>query len=215
MGEVTNPAGAAPEPKKPKVEHAGNDRLGLDRLIFFSDAVFAIAITLLALDIQLPPTDGDDVSSAEMWQMLATLLPDYAAYVTSFLVIAFFWIGHHVKFRSIVRYDGVILWLNILLLMVIAFVPFPTRVMSDFDNSAATVFYAITVAVAGFLTAAINFYAVHRGLIDMDSPEAARMKRSWRLLIIPAVFLLSVPIAYFDTDLARYFWLLLIPLSRV
>ncbi len=214
MAKPKEPAGAAPEPAHPKVAHAGNDRLGLDRLIFFSDAVFAIAITLLALDIQLPATEGESVSSAEMWQMLASLLPDYAAYVTSFLVIAFFWIGHHVKFRSIVRYDGVILWLNILLLMVIAFVPFPTRVMSDFDNSAATIFYAITVAAAGFLTAAINFHAVHRGLIDMDSPEAARMQRPWRLLIIPAVFLLSVPIAYFDTDLARYFWLLLIPLSR-
>ena len=215
MGNVTEPAGAAPEPKKSKVEHAGNDRLGLDRLIFFSDAVFAIAITLLALDIQLPPTDGDDVSSAEMWRMLASLLPDYAAYVTSFLVIAFFWIGHHVKFRTIVRYDSVILWLNILLLMVIAFVPFPTRVMSDFDNSAATVFYAVTVAMAGVLTAAINLHALRRGLVDLDAPGAANMRRPWRLLIIPAVFLLSVPIAYFDTNLARYFWLLLIPLSRV
>ena len=202
------------EPRTASVTHAGNDRLGLDRLIFFSDAVFAIAITLLALDINLPPTDSDDISSAEMWRLIASLMPDYVAYVTSFLVIALFWLGHHTKFRSIVRYDPVILWLNTFLLMVIAFVPFPTRVMSDYDNSTATIFYAATVAAAGLLTAAINFYATHNNrLVDPDSPMHENVRKPWRLLATPVIFLLSIPIAMYDTDMARYFWLLLIPAS--
>jgi uncharacterized membrane protein len=196
------------------VKHAGNDRLGLDRLIFFSDAVFAIAITLLALDIQLPPTDGDDISSAEMWRMLASLTPDFSAYITSFLVIALFWLGHHSKFRSIVRYDPAMLWLNILLLMIVAFIPFPTRVMSDYDNSASTIFYAAVVAAAGLVTATINFYAAHNNrLIDPDSPMVEHVKKPWRLLAMPVVFLLSIPLAFYDTNLARTFWLVLIPVS--
>lgn len=195
--------------------HAGNDRLGLDRLIFFSDAIFAIAITLLALDINLPPT-RDDVTDAELWQMLGSLWPDYSAYITSFLVIGLFWMSHHTKFRSIVRYDRPMLWLNMFLLMTIAFMPFPTRVMSDYDNGASTIFYAATTAVAGILSAAINFYAVHNHrLVDEDAPLVDHMKRPWRMLGVPLVFLLSIPIALYDPNLARYFWLLMIPLSRL
>jgi uncharacterized membrane protein len=206
-----------PGDDKPPVSlaHAGNDRLGLDRLIFFSDAVFAIAITLLALDIQLPPTT-DDVNNQEMWQMLFSLLPDYVAYVTSFLLIGFFWMGHHLKFQSIIRYDRVIIWLNLFLLMVIAFIPFPTRVMSDFDNSVATIFYALTVATAGALNAAISFYAVYEDrLVDANSKMRYITKKPWRLIAVPVIFLLSVPIALIDSDWARMFWLLIIPVSRL
>ena len=195
--------------------HAGNDRFGLDRLIFFSDAVFAIAITLLALDINLPQAD-ENISSAELWTMLASLRHDYSAYVTSFVVIGIFWLGHHAKFRSIARYDRTMIWLNLLLLMTVAFLPFPTRVMSDYFNSAATIFYAVTVSFAGILTVLINFYAVHNNrLVDSDTPLHKHMQRPWRLFIVPLIFLLSIPIAIYEPMLARYFWLLLIPLEML
>lgn len=195
------------------VKHAGNDRLGLDRLIFFSDAIFAIAITLLALDIDLPP-DIDDVTNEELWGMLAANYHDYTAYAISFLVIGFFWLGHHTKFRSITRYDGAMIWLNFLLLMTIAFIPFPTRVMSDYINSASTIFYAATIVVAGLLTAAISLYAVHNNrLVDPDAPLHGRVKQPWLLIGMPLIFLLSIPIAVYDPLAARAFWLLLIPLQ--
>lgn len=200
-------------PSSASVTHAGNDRLGLDRLIFFSDAVFAIAITLLALDINLPPAK-DDVTNEELWQMLAAIYHDYTAYAISFLVIGFFWLGHHTKFRSITRYDGVIIWLNFFLLMTVAFIPFPTRVMSDYINSTSTIFYAATIVVAGMLTAAISFYAVHNDrLVDPNTPLHRHMKQPWLLIGMPLIFLLSIPIAVYEPLAARAFWLLLIPLQ--
>ena len=207
------------QPKKEKkkwvssVEHAGNDRLGLDRLIFFSDAIFAIAITLLALDITLPP-GIENVTNEELWRMLAANFHDYTAYAISFLVIGFFWLGHHTKFRSITRYDGVMIWLNFLLLMTIAFIPFPTRVMSDCPKSKATASYAATIVVAGLLSAAISLYAVHNNrLVDPDAPLHGHVKQPWLLIGMPLIFLLSIPIAVYDPLAARAFWLLLIPLE--
>ena len=195
------------------VDHAGNDRLGLDRLIFFSDAIFAIAITLLALDINLPP-GIQNVTDEELWRMIAANYHDYTAYAISFLVIGFFWLGHHTKFRSITRYDGVMIWLNILLLMTIAFIPFPTRVMSDYINSTSTIFYAATIVVAGLLTASISLYAVHNNrLVDPDAPLHGHVKQPWLLIGMPLIFLLSIPIAVYDPLAARAFWLLLIPLE--
>lgn len=208
------PSHGQPEEHKPHhITHAGNERLGLDRLIFFSDAIFAIAITLLAIDIQMPPIAGDS-TSAETWQVLASLWPDYAAYITSFIVIGLFWAGHHRKFRSIVRYDHPLLWLNLLLLMTIAFIPFPTRVMSDYDNSATTIFYAAVVATAGILAAAISAYAVFNNrLANPGSSLHHDMRRPWRVLAVPAIFLISIPIAVYEPQVARLTWILLIPAS--
>ena len=150
----------------------------------------------------------------ELWQMLAAIYHDYTAYAISFLVIGFFWLGHHTKFRSITRYDGVIIWLNFFLLMTVAFIPFPTRVMSDYINSTSTIFYAATIVVAGMLTAAISFYAVHNDrLVDPNTPLHRHMKQPWLLIGMPLIFLLSIPIAVYEPLAARAFWLLLIPLQ--
>jgi uncharacterized membrane protein len=137
---------------------AQQDQLGLERLIFFSDAVFAIAITLLALEIRLPAGAGsyDDV---RLHAQLVGMWQEYLAFMISFLVIGTFWMAHHRKFKLIVRYDGRLMMLNLLLLMVIAFIPFPSSVLSSNPDRTATIFYALTMALAGFMLAAIWAYA--------------------------------------------------------
>ncbi|MCB0155840.1 MAG: DUF1211 domain-containing protein, partial [Anaerolineae bacterium] len=186
------------------------DHLGLERLIFFSDAVFAIAITLLALQIRLPLSQGE-VTNAALLKSLLAIWPDYLAYTLSFLVIGVFWIGHHRKFRYIQRYDGNLLFLNLLLLMAIAFTPFPSSVLSEYGNRTATIFYALVMTVTGLLSASIWWYAAyHNRLIDPQMDVRRRHRETWPPLIVPAVFLLSIGLAFINDDLAKYSWGLII-----
>ena len=120
-----------------------NDKAGLERLIFFSDAVFAIAITLLALEIQLP-VDATSLTNQQLFVSLMSIWPKYLSFFISFMVIGNFWIAHHRRYRFITRYDTRLLLLNLLVLMSIAFIPFPTAVLSENSNRTATIFYCIS-----------------------------------------------------------------------
>jgi uncharacterized membrane protein len=108
------------------------------RLEAFSDGVFAVAITLLALDLTVrPPGSGHSVA----WQ-LGHLWPQFAAYVVSFFTIGIIWVNHHALFKTITGIDRTVLFLNLLLLMVVVVFPFATSLMADYltaDNWDATV----------------------------------------------------------------------------
>lgn len=196
----------SPEFSTPSAENL--DTLPLERLIFFSDAVFAIAITLLALEIRLPEI-ADNFGNAELAQALIALWPKYLGYVISFMVIGIFWIGHHRKFRQIKRYDGTLIRLNLLLLMVIAFIPFPAAVISSNGNRTATIFYALVMILAGLLSIAIWMYAsFHHRLIDPTLDVHQQRKEIWMPLLMIGIFMLSIGIAFVNDNLAKATWAL-------
>ena len=189
------------------------DAMGLERLVFFSDAVFAIAITLLALEIRLPASESE-LSNGELFDRLLSIWPHYLAYAISFLVIGTFWMGHHRKFRFIRRYDSTLILLNLLLLMVVAFIPFPTAVLSEYGNRTATIFYALTMVMVGLLSAMLWWYAVTvPRLVEANLALHQRRREFVVALALAAVFLLSVGLAWIDDDLAKFSWLLLIPVT--
>ena len=190
------------------------DHLGLERLVFFSDAVFAIAITLLALEIRLPAL-GEELTNRQLLEALLMIWPKYLSYAISFLVIGSFWMGHHRKFRFILHYDTNLLLLNILLLMGIAFIPFPTAVISEYGNRTATIFYALVILIAGLLNAAVWIYASQNNrLIEPNFTRQQRRRETLRALIVPAIFLFSIGLAFINDDLAKYSWLLIAVLLR-
>jgi uncharacterized membrane protein len=192
-----------PSPKNPVQDP---EHLGLERLIFFSDAVFAIAITLLALEIRLPALEGD-LTNAGLTAALLALWPKYLGYGISFLVIGFVWVGHHRKFRYIRNFDSNLLILNLLLLMAIAFTPFPAAVLSEYGNRTATIFYAFVMALTGLLSTALWLYASHHERLTGANLDAGhRRKETWRTLIMSVVFLLSIGIAFLNDDLAKASW---------
>jgi uncharacterized membrane protein len=202
-------------PLEKKPETSDPDRLGLDRLVFFSDAVFAIAITLLVLEIRLPSGAGG-LDDRQLLVSLGGIFHSYLAYVISFLVIGTFWIAHHHKFGFIIKYDRGLLFLNLLVLMVIGFIPFPSSVISENPGSTATIFYALTMALAGVLMMVLWAHAVqHNRLID----PAISQRQRWREWATPistvAIFLVSVGIAFFNADLARLSWVLILPASLI
>lgn len=187
--------------------------MGLERLVFFSDAVFAIAITLLVLEIRLPAGEGE-LTNSELLNQLLALWRQYLAYVVSSLVIGTFWMGHHRKFRFIHSYDNNLIRLNLLLLMIVAFIPFPTAVLSEYGNRTATIFYALTMVAVGLLSAALWWYAVTSPRLVVPNLDP---HQRWRQFAIPlalaVVFLFSVGLAWINDDLAKFSWLLLIPVT--
>ena len=130
---------------------ASRDR---DRIVNLSDGVFAIALTLLVLDIRVPNIP-ENVVGSELPGVLLSLWPKYLGYVLSFVVISTFWIIHHSIFRPIRAYDRNLLYINFLFLMFVAFVPFPTSLLGEYGNHQLPVaVYAATLAVGRLLLTA-------------------------------------------------------------
>jgi uncharacterized membrane protein len=138
------------------------------RLETFSDGVFAIAATLLILDVRLPAAGSVTHGLLQIW-------PSYAAYATSFLTIGIMWINHHTVFRQIDRVDRTFLTISVVFLMVIAFVPFPTRVLADHlhrDATAAAFFYGVTMSAMAVMYSCLWFYAARgRRLIAAEADQ--------------------------------------------
>ena len=182
----------------------------LDRIVFFSDAVFAIAITILVLDIRVPDIPPDLVSR-ELPSRILELGPKFLSYVISFLVLAIYWQAHHQVFRPIRTYDRTLLWLNILFLMTIAFLPFPTSLLGEYsEEQISLVIYAANAALASLLLVSISWYASagHR-LVTSDVDEDALRLEQAQGLAVPMVFLISIAISFFSPRAAMFSWLLL------
>jgi uncharacterized membrane protein len=193
---------------------AHSQELGLERLILFSDAVFAIAITLLALDIRLP-ADVGGLSNAQLLHQLLEIWPKYLAFLISFLAIGSFWLGHHRRFRFIRRYDHGLLALNLLFLMVIAFVPFPTSAISESGTRTATIFYALTMVLAALMLTALWWHASWHNRLTDPGLDARSVRRQFvPLFLTVALFAVSIGITFIDENLARLSWLLVFPVSR-
>ena len=182
-------------------------KLALDRIIFFSDAVFAIAITLLALELRVPDMPTSQVA-VEMPQRLAGMMPKFVSFILSFVIIGSYWRAHHRDFLYIQRWDTRLIWINLMLLMFVAFLPFPTAMLGNYPAAQSTVtFYAGTLAFLGFTRTLLWWYASrnHR-LIDrtLDPRFIARLNQ--RGLIAPVIFLLSIIVAVFNPLIAMWMW---------
>jgi TMEM175 potassium channel family protein len=184
---------------------------GIERIVLFSDAVIAIAITLLVLDIK-PPELPKDASSAALAAALRDIAPKISAYVVSFLVVGQFWYMHFLRFRFIRRSDGVLIWLNLFFLMAIGFVPFASAVLSEHADATAFALYDGTMALASLLSAAIWGYAI-RGdrLVAPDLDAHTRHRSLAGPLTVAAVFFVSGIAAQSDTRVGHWALLLLIP----
>jgi uncharacterized membrane protein len=190
------------------------------RIEAVSDGIFAIAITLLVLTISEP----DDY--AHLAQQLGQRWPSLAAYVVSFAVIGIMWFNHHSLFAHFERVDRVFFYLNLLLLMTIAFLPFPTGVLGQAlrrgqGARTAAVVYSITMSLNAYAWAALWLYASSgRRLLRPSFPESERRMATILFTSGGVVYTLSIAVALvsayaclaFHAALALYY--ALDPLSR-
>jgi uncharacterized membrane protein len=169
---------------------------GTGRLETFSDGVFAIAITLLILEI-VPPHDPGRLAHE-----LLQLWPSYLAYAVSFLTIGIMWVNHHDVFRLVGRTDRLFLFLNTVLLLCIAFVPFPTAVLGDFIRSGegrgtAAVFFAGTFTVTAIVYNVFWRYAASgRRLIAPAAADADVQAVTRSYLVGPVVYAIATAVGF-------------------
>jgi uncharacterized membrane protein len=193
-----------PEPVSPDPYQTSHS---LERLIFFSDAVIAIAMTLLALDIPLPSGTTD----AQKWHSMGQLLRhEYFAFALSFLVISVFWMSHHRFFALIARSDRRLVHLNLLFLFAIVVLPYATRLIAAPGNfEGAVILYATATALVGGSLVLIIGHAVRHDLLRSET-LVPRAYAAMRDIGTPTLcFLPSIPLAFYSTSVAEYSWLVI------
>jgi uncharacterized membrane protein len=122
---------------------------GKNRIEALTDGIFAIALTLLVLGVEVPSTSEELVPAS---QVLISLLPDFLFYILAFVVLAVLWVFHHQQFHHIQHIDRTILWLNILTLMFITMVPFSSSYADTYYNEqVAGIFFSVNLLVIGLL----------------------------------------------------------------
>ncbi len=188
------------QPARRREEH----EIEFSRIVAFSDGVFAIAITLLVLNLSVPEhIPGNDLTSV-LWDQRQDLF----AYAISFAVIGRFWVVHHRFFADVTGFDGRLLALNLFYLSWIVLIPFSSQVLGDHGgDTAAIVLYAVNLA--GVVLVGIWLFAdARRRGLSAQSEAAARENRR-RASFIAAVFLASIPVAFINGEIAQFVWLVL------
>ena len=163
----------------------------LDRLIFLADGVYAIALTLLAVELGLSEAAADLEGRALLESLLNTW-PKVLSFLTSFTFIANFWVGQLMIFNHIRRFDGRLMWLTLVHLLCVAFIPFPTSVIGQhIGDPVAQEFYYGTLVLTGLTLAALWWYA-SSGHRMVDASLSARIIRRTHFISlgVPMTFLL-------------------------
>jgi uncharacterized membrane protein len=191
------------EPEVAVARRASNAGYDLGRLFAFSDGVFAIAITLLVLTIPVPNV----AEAAQLPGQLRGLAPSLAGFALSFWLVGTLWIAHHRLLRQLDFCDSTVLWVNLLLLMGVCLVPFASTLLARYGGAPEGVIpYAALQAAVGIVFLSLRLYLVGRGVDMRDT-----LQLSW----IPIVtFLLSIPIALRNVNLAYVAWLAGFAISR-
>ena len=206
-------AGVSGDPRLPDDEGPPEERaFDYSRTVALSDGVFAIALTLLVLNITLPEIAHGHAS--ELGRKLLDRAGEFESYALSFAVISLLWIRHHGLFRMLERIDPRLTVLNLVYLGFVAFLPYPTRVLGTYGiESASVVLYATSVAIVTLIAGAIRVHVVRADLLTPAGHREIAHREPWALA--PVIFVVSIPIALVSPDGAVYFWLLLLVLPMV
>jgi uncharacterized membrane protein len=185
--------------------------VGFARIVAFTDGVFAIAITLLVLSLDVP----DGLPESALHEFLTDSWEQLFAYFLSFAVIGRFWLGHHSVFAMLNDFDRRLMMLNLAYLALIALIPFPTELLGDYNDSVdATVAYAAVVGSASLLHWALLRYALGRGHVAPDARGAAQ-RMSARMVQPAIVFYATIPVAFLSPTIAQLAWIgLLLAIAR-
>lgn len=179
----------------------GSGLTGTTRLEGFSDGVFAIAITLLVLEIRVPPLQAT-ANGHELVAALRALWPSYLGYLISFVTLGIMWVNHHSMFHYVCRSNFHFLLINVFFLMCISFLPFPTALLAEYlpvadGRQVATAFYSAVLFVIALGFNAVWRYAVSGNrLLDPEADREAVNTISRRYLIGPTAYGVAFGLAF-------------------
>jgi TMEM175 potassium channel family protein len=199
-----------PRRVRPRYERK-SPSLEFDRVVFFSDAVFAIAMTLLVVGIGVPNVPDRAFEGA-----LDGKVPEITSFFISFVVIGYYWLAHHRFVSQLVALEQGIIMLNLLYLAAIAFTPFPTALVGRYEQFSVTVvIYAVTLGAASLLEAAMFIRAQQQHLFRNRLPEDVFRYGLVASLIPVVAFVVSIPIALASPTIALLSWLIVFPIERL
>ncbi len=180
----------------------------VSRLIGFSDGVFAFAITLLVLTLPYPTLPAS-LSARQFFAQLLTLKDSFISYLVSFYIIGLFWLLHHLYFRYILKFDTGLFLMNLTVLLLIAFLPFPTYLLGHYgDRSIVAAFYAATLSLVQLLYLLLWWYATsRRRLISPTLEQGLITFERWRRLLLLGMFVISIGLAFINLNLAILAWI--------
>jgi uncharacterized membrane protein len=177
------------------------DRTDFGRIVAFTDGVMAVAITLLVLNLEVPEVRPDELDEA-----LRDLDGSFLAYVLTFALVGRFWVIHHNLFETLERFDGRMMVLNLLFLMLIALMPFGMDLVDSYpDTSIAVATFAVSLSLTAFTHWTMTTHALRSDFIHAQRVRDTR-RRSVVSLGVPAVFLMSVPVAFVSPVAAQLMW---------
>jgi uncharacterized membrane protein len=180
-----------------------------DRSALFGDAFFAIAMVLAASTIRIPSVPVSDFPAA-----LRAQLPEFVAYAVSFVLLSGFWLTHHRLFKLLTGYNNTVLRINLVVLLFVAMTPYATAVLARYgDQSSAVVLYAVVFSVIGLGQLALLQYAWRRALLTRNLGKRLFEFLRTRSLIVPGVFVTSIPVALFDPNAAMFLWIFVLVLD--
>ena len=184
--------------------------LSKNRIEALADGIFAVAMTLLVLDIKSPVSLGFE-SNGNLFGYLAALEHSFAMYVISFVVLAIFWIAHHILFHYVRHVDRRLLWMNLAFLLLVTFVPFSTDLLGDHGHLILPVIvYGVNLLALGALLALqLHYLAANSPLAapDLTPTASSHMQREiWLYALIP---LASMAMSFYSPRVGMYLYLLL------
>jgi uncharacterized membrane protein len=187
-----------------------------NRLEALADGVFAIAMTLLVLELGVPLITGTS-ANAELTQRLLEMWPKFFAYVVSFLVLGVMWINHHLMFHHIKRADNRLVWINILMLMFVALVPFSTSLLGEYmQTQVAVVAYGanmLLTLIVGFILWA---YATGKyRLVDRDIDPRLVKRTKIMFLVASLLFVIAIGVSFISPIASFYIYGLMALLSII
>lgn len=193
----------------------GRDSVEFARTLTFTDGLFAIAMTLLVVDLAVPVLHVDH-SVHELADKLNDESEKFISFFISFAVIGRYWLAHHAYFSSLARMDRSLIALNLVYLAFIAFLPFPTALLGEhFSNPLSIVIYAVNVAIVSGMEVVLFSYAQNHDLLQKKLPRDVYRYGAAMSLAPVLFFIVSIPIAFVSTTLAVCVWFLGIPLAAI
>jgi uncharacterized membrane protein len=182
------------------------------RALAFSDGVFAFAITLLVTTLDVPDLSGPDIGT-QLWHQFDDIAPRLGTFFLSFAVIGMLWLRHHRLLSRVRQLDTRALVLNLVLLAFIVLMPFSTEMMGRYgDTAIAVTTYAVNISLEAVAFAALWWYCARHEMLG-ETLTVQQMRNELLLrAVVPAVFVLSIPLAFFvSTTVAAFSWLLSVP----
>lgn len=185
-----------------------------EHVVSFGDAIFAFAITLMTLSINIPDLPPN-LTESELLGRLYELYPQVESYIISFAVISIFWISYHQVFNFITRSHISMVYLNLLFLLLITFLSITTSLVIGYGSyQIPYIIYCVVVILASSLLALIWWHATKDyRLVDKGIHPLFVRGMMVNHLLVPFVFAISILVSFFNLDIAQYVWLVIIPLS--